>query len=442
MFAGDRIAKVASYPVRDPETCASGWGACCFPNHDLRYVEFVEDSVRNPMCQRTMGCMHFAGHKGKCLVLDGLNSQFDAEVFFIGEGFDPKSLFSRLDNELLPEPPPAPEKRQEEDSLAESRRAKLSVGNRYRLGKHIGKGTFGVVYLAEDLQTRARYAAKGESAAVKRPQIPTEARFLCVLADLPGFPSLHWCGVQDETNVIIMDLLGLSLSDLVQSCQNKFSVKTTCMLADQMLTRVQELHERLVVHRDVKPENFLMGLGASACTVHMIDFGLAKFFRQKETGMHLRFSTGKRLCGTPRFASINAHTSEQSRRDDLESLGYGLVFFLRGKLPWQDLGASVNERQFGIILEAKKNTPLDALCQGCPPQLLTYMEIVRRLGFEEKPDYSRLRQLFRSVMEDIGAKHDGRFDWMLSLPPQNPWVDDRADGADAAFSSDSDRAEC
>ncbi|KAL0912993.1 hypothetical protein M5K25_016422 [Dendrobium thyrsiflorum] len=294
-----------------------------------------------------------------------------------------------------------------------------AIGGKFKLGRKIGSGSFGELYLGVNIQSGEEVAVKLESVKTKHPQLHYESKLYMLLQGGTGIPHLKWFGVEGEYNIMVIDLLGPSLEDLFNYCNRKFSLKTVLMLADQMVNRVEYMHSRGFLHRDIKPDNFLMGLGRRANQVYIIDYGLAKKYRDLQTHKHIPYRENKNLTGTARYASVNTHLGvEQSRRDDLESLGYVLMYFLRGSLPWQGLRAGTKKQKYDKISEKKMLTPVEVLCKSHPPEFVSYFHYCRSLRFEDKPDYSYLKRLFRDLFIREGYQFDYVFDWTALKYPQ------------------------
>ncbi|KAJ7555189.1 hypothetical protein O6H91_05G025700 [Diphasiastrum complanatum] len=288
------------------------------------------------------------------------------------------------------------------------------VANKYRIGRKIGSGSFGEIYLGTNIQTNEEVGIKLESVKTKHPQLLYESKLYKILQGGTGIPNMRWFGVEGDYNVLVLDLLGPSLEDLFNFCSRKFSLKTVLMLADQLINRVEYVHSKSFLHRDIKPDNFLMGLGRRANLVYIIDFGLAKKYRDPSTHQHIPYRENKNLTGTARYASINTHLGiEQSRRDDLESLGYVLMYFLRGSLPWQGLKAGTKKQKYEKISEKKMATSIEALCKCYPSEFSSYFHYCRSMRFDDKPDYAYLKRLFRDLFIREGFQFDYVFDWTI-----------------------------
>lgn len=267
--------------------------------------------------------------------------------------------------------------------------------------------------MAVNIVTGEEHAIKLEPVKTKHPQLEYEARVYKALYGVVGIPSSHWSGTEGGYNILVLDLLGPSLEDLSRSCSRNLSLKTVLLLADQLITLIESIHDRFFLHRDIKPENFLMGTGKDANRVNVIDFGLSKKYRNPGTNHHIPYRDKKGMVGTARYASINTHLGiEQSRRDDMESLGYVLLYFCHGCLPWQGVGGMTMRQKFDRILHMKVSTTIEDLCGGLPEEFAMYMSHAHSLNFEEKPDYTYLRQIFRDLFVRKGFEYDHDFDWV------------------------------
>ncbi|XP_073289802.1 casein kinase 1-like protein 2 [Primulina huaijiensis] len=310
------------------------------------------------------------------------------------------------------------------------------VGNKYRLGRKIGSGSFGEIYLGTNIQTNEELAIKLENVKTKHPQLLYESKLYRILQGGTGIPNVRWFGVEGDYSVLVMDLLGPSLEDLFNFCSRKLSLKTVLMLADQMINRVEFVHSKSFLHRDIKPDNFLMGLGRRANQVYIIDFGLAKKYRDSSTHQHIPYRENKNLTGTARYASMNTHLGiEQSRRDDLESLGYVLMYFLRGSLPWQGLKAGTKKQKYEKISEKKVSTSIESLCRGYPTEFASYFHYCRSLRFEDKPDYAYLKRIFRDLFIREGFQFDYVFDWTILKYQQSQMATPPSRGPTAVMTS-------
>ena len=227
----------------------------------------------------------------------------------------------------------------------------------------------------------------------------------------PNIPLVRSFGTSGNYNILIMQLMGKSLEDLI-NLKKTFPIKTVCLLGYQMINVLEYIHNKHIVHRDLKPDNFVLGLKDLSKNLYLLDFGLAKKYRSSTTLKQYPLVNKKKLTGTARYASINALKGyEHSRRDDLESAGYVLLYFLRGSLPWQGIPGKNKDERYNKILQKKMSTTPEELCEGFPNEFEKYIEYTRNMEYEEEPDYDRLRGYFIDVMEKENEVWDYIYIW-------------------------------
>ena len=300
-------------------------------------------------------------------------------------------------------------KKASEDNLIDT-----MVLNKYKLLKKLGKGSFGNIYLCKENSSKEFFAAKLENKSSPINTLEIEYQIIQTLK-IDRIPLIKQYGQNDTYNILIMQLLGKSLEHIFENVLNKqkMSVKCVCNLAIQMIAILEQIHNKNIIHRDIKPSNFLFGNEQSNNNkLYLIDFGLAKKFRESNEDNHYEMVKGDKLIGTARFASINTMNGyTQSRRDDLESLGYMLIYFLKGKLPWQNILIKNKEERYHKIKEIKVNIDDDILCSDCPEEFCEYITYVKNLEYEEDPDYGFIKNLFINLLNKIGMKFDYVYDW-------------------------------
>ena len=307
----------------------------------------------------------------------------------------------------------------------------------------IGKGAFGQIYLSYNIRENIEVAIKKE---IKRPQkaaqLRTEAKLYQSLLNIPpqdmsgvkalaqedvqGVPHFYGMGELIDSYYLIMEFLGPNLVELLNYCNTrKFTISTVCLIALQVLNRIENIHKHNFIHRDIKPENFLIGTQEKSNIIFLIDFGLSKRYKNPKNHQHIPYREGRPLTGTARYVSISTHLGiEQSRRDDLESIGYVFVFFLKGNLPWQGLKNGVDKYQ--RIMEKKLQIPTEILCYGLPDELVYYLNYCKSLRFEDRPDYDYLRGLFIKLLGTCNSlygltKNMLKFDWCFDNPKGTIW---------------------
>lgn len=260
--------------------------------------------------------------------------------------------------------------------------------NGYTIIKKLGSGSFGEVFLVNDT-SKNQYAMKIEKFHGEDNQLVSEAKIYQILSGSVGFPKLINFEKSHSGYILVTEVVGINLAQIFEDNKMHFSEKCIPFLFYQMIERIQTIHEKGYLHRDLKPENFLLKNNV----VYLIDFGLS--MRYKKNGIHIPFSNGHSLVGTPRYASKNIHNGIQSsRRDDLESIGYIILYFINGVLPWQGIVATSKKDKYNKIYKVKVSTNIEKIC-GERDYLIKYFTYIKTLCFDETPNYSYIKSLIK-----------------------------------------------
>ena len=281
--------------------------------------------------------------------------------------------------------------------------------NDYLIVEQIGSGSFGEVYLAQ--YKSGGYVAVKVEERKKVQRVYNEYKIYNYLHSNHfdvGLPKIYDYLQSSDYNILVMQLLGPSLEDLFNKEHRRFKLETVYLIAIQLITLLEKLHKAGYIHRDIKPNNFLIGRDDNMSQIYMMDFGLSK--KYMEDGKHIKFRDRRSLIGTARYASVNMHMGfEPSRRDDLESVGYMLIYFLKGSLPWQGIRKKRKCKQIESIGDSKMCTSVDNLCNDLPSCFKNYIKYCRKLKFHETPDYDHMRNLF--IKSSASRNITPEFEW-------------------------------
>lgn len=283
------------------------------------------------------------------------------------------------------------------------------INGKYYIRNKIGEGSFGSVYDGYNTHSYEKVAIKVEECGKSvRRQLYNEYKIYKELCKSKLFPNIYWYGKHKNKNVLIMDLLGNNLEELFEMCDRYFSMYTILYIAVQSVNLLKIFHKTNYIHRDIKPNNFVINNENN--NIYLIDYGLAKRYRNKNN-IHIKFKDNIKFVGTVRYASGNVHIGlESSRRDDLESLLYVLIYFTKGRLPWQGIKASTKSEKYRKIGNLKLKTSSTKLLNNLPRCFMSFYTYCRSLEFGDTPDYDYLIKIFNKEL--LKQSEDDLLDWI------------------------------
>ena len=279
------------------------------------------------------------------------------------------------------------------------------------INKQLGKGGFGQIYLGRNIRENYPIAIKVEESS-NRSHLHLEYEILKEIQGGVGIPRIFKYKQGHNHNYLLMELLGKSLDKLFSENDKSFSYKTIFQIGYQMVERIQYVHSKGYIHRDIKPGNFVIGRGEKSRIIYLIDFGLSKRYIDPQTEKHIPYREGKGLTGTARYVSLFTHYGiEQARRDDIESIAFNLIYFAKGKLPWQGVKTKNKKEKHKKIMESKLAYSPDILCSNLPEEFVKLLKYSRKLEFEQEPDYQSIKLMFKNYIVKNGGVMDMEFDW-------------------------------
>ena len=297
-----------------------------------------------------------------------------------------------------------------------------TIFNKYKLNRKLGVGCFGFIYEAQSLNSNKLYAVKFEDMREDQFILEDEAKILTYI-NCNRIPKVKSFGYSGNYMILVMELLGKSLDKIFNELPSKkMSIRCVCNIAYQLILIFEVIHNNNIIHRDIKPANIAIGIEENNKSkyIYVLDFGLSKKYRSDTTKRHFSFSKNNPLIGNARYSSINAlEGGTQSRRDDLESIGYLLLYLLLGQLPWQGKVSHSKDDKYYKIREIKKQTTPEQLCEGLPKQFEYYIKYTRSLQYESDPDYNYLKNLFLSVLKSYNLEFDYFYDWDQTTLSEN-----------------------
>ena len=297
------------------------------------------------------------------------------------------------------------------------------------INRQLGKGGFGQIYLGRNIKENVPIAIKVEENGNKS-HLYLEYEILKSIQGQDGIPHVYKFRQGHKHNYLIMELLGKSIDKLFSECKKEFSYKTIFQIGYQMIQRIEYVHSKGYIHRDIKPGNFVIGKGDNSKILYIIDFGLSKRYIDKTTNNHIPYKEGKGLTGTARYVSLSTHYGiEQSRRDDIEGIAYNLIYLAKGRLPWQGVRTKNKKEKHKKIMESKIAYTPDKLCEGLSNEFVSLLKYARELDFEDRPDYKKIKLMFKNSIVKNGGRLNWEYDWDKNKTEDSKEEDEKSENS-------------
>ncbi|CAD8084168.1 unnamed protein product [Paramecium sonneborni] len=282
--------------------------------------------------------------------------------------------------------------------------------NQFIVQRKISSGSFGIVYQGLDQINKQEVAIKIERE--ENEEVKSLDREVLILKRMNGIetiPKLIWFGEEHGYNILVMELLGRDLSYHFKQLK-RFTLKTVLLIGIQLMTVLEKIHQKGIIHRDLKPENIVLGFGKENNKIYIIDFGISKVYKDANNH-HMPFRQNRSFLGTTRYASIAAHLGQElSRKDDLESMMYILLYFIRGQLPWQNIQNITDVERTKRVGEMKILMQSEMFIDQ-PKEFQKIFDYIRQLPFDQDPNYKMIIFEFKKAADALKINLDGNYDW-------------------------------
>lgn len=276
------------------------------------------------------------------------------------------------------------------------------INKKYKIIKKIGNGSFGNIYKGMNILTTQYVAIKMENKENDFDTLKNETKMLMHLSEYHFIPKVKYFGIENNKNILVMDLLSINLYQLLLLNNNDATSNYEKIIkyGIQMIEIIKCVHSKGILHRDIKPENFMISKNNEE-NLYLIDFGLSRFYLKNNK--HIENNHKQNMVGTVRYASTFIHEGNTySRRDDIISIIYVIIYLLKGKLPWQGITSKIKniENKNEMIYKLKKNTNYAKLCEG----LKNYLEFeillsrILNLSYYQIPDYDFIIKTLKSLI--------------------------------------------